>query len=305
MKKRIWIISLVCLVSLGGMAQSLYVGTYNIRNKNEGDSLRGDVWGKRCQVICDFINFEQPDAFGTQELLIGQLNDMLRGLPDYAAIGVGRDDGKEKGEHSAIFYNKKRFKLLRNGDFWLSETPEVPGLGWDAACNRICSWGEFKLRKSRLKVFYFNLHMDHRGVVARREASKLVVRKIREIAKGAPVILTGDFNVDQNNEIYQIFVQSGILQDSYISARQKLAENGSTNSFNPSYRTFSRIDHVFVSPKFKVNNYGVLTGGYWTENEESQTEFKEGAFPKEISFKKYTLRTASDHYPVFVKLNYK
>ncbi len=263
-------------------AQDLYVGTYNIRYKNNDDSIKGNVWTKRCQVLCDQLNFESPDVFGTQEVLVGQLRDMSDHLDNYSYIGVGRDDGREAGEYAAIFYKNDRMELLDNGNFWLNETPDVPKLGWDAACIRICTWGKFKdIRKN--KVFYFfNLHMDHVGVVARREAAKLVISRIKDIAKGAPVVLTGDFNVDQTDEIYGIFTHSGILEDSYDHARIRFAENGTFNGFKTGTKTSSRIDHVFVSPSFKVEAYGLRTDSYWTNEN----------------------RIPSDHYPIFVKLYY-
>ena len=128
------------------------------------------------------------------------------------------------------------FQLLDHGDFWLNETPDKPALGWDAACIRICTWGKFSVKtaqndanykqsdspKDNHKTFYyFNLHMDHVGVVARREAAKLVVKRIKEMTDGLPVILTGDFNVDQNDEIYTIFTQSGLLKDSFDAAVER------------------------------------------------------------------------------------
>jgi endonuclease/exonuclease/phosphatase family metal-dependent hydrolase len=285
-------------------AQSLFVGTYNIRNHNSGDDANGDVWAKRCQVICDQLNFEHPDIFGTQEVLVAQLHDLLHGLDGYGSIGVGRDDGKEAGEYSAIFYNKKRIRMLSHGDFWLSPTPAKPGLGWDAACIRICTYGKFRDVDAKRTFFYFNLHMDHVGVVARRESAKLVVKRIRAIAGRLPVILTGDFNVDQTDEIYQIFAKSGILKDSYTAARLRFAENGTFNSFDPNMKTDSRIDHVFVSPSFHVDRYGILTNSYWTENADSGKQLKGKDAPQQINFSKFTHRLPSDHYPVLVKLIY-
>lgn len=231
-------------------AQSLFVGSYNIRYHNSDDDRNGNVWKTRCKVICDQVNFESPDIFGAQEVLHAQLGDLLGALDGYDYIGVGRDNGKTEGEYAAIFYKKDRVKLLNKGNFWLNETPDKPKLGWDAACIRICSWGEFEQAETGFHFYYFNLHMDHVGVVARREAAKLVVKKIGEIAKGAPVVLTGDFNVDQNDEIYRIFTSSGILNDSYTHARLRFAENGTFNDYKPYMKTQSRIDHVFVSPEF-------------------------------------------------------
>lgn len=315
---------LVCTVILPVSAQQMLVGSYNIRYENGDDAARGDVWAKRCQVICDQVNFLSPAIFGAQEVLHGQLVDMLERLDGYDCIGVGRDDGKKAGEYAAIFYKKNLVKLLEQGNFWLSETPEKPGLGWDAACVRICTWGKFAMDDLNHDFYFFNLHMDHVGTVARREAAKLVVEKIREIAyKGKTVdlnaqtpdfqakttdcqpplvILTGDFNVDQNDEIYRIFTDSGILKDSYECARLRFAENGTFNSFKPDYFTESRIDHIFVTPTANVDAYGVFTSGYWTPDTISAQHLKSSDAPQEISFSRHKRRLASDHYPVFVRL---
>lgn len=287
-------------------AQSLFVGTYNIRNHNSDDDREGNVWTTRCKVICDQMNFEDPDIFGTQEVLVGQLHDLIGSLDGYAYIGVGRDDGKEDGEYSAIFYKKDRLELLRHDNFWLSETPDRPSLGWDAACIRICTWGEFRQKDTGFKFYYFNLHMDHVGTVARREAAKLAVKKIKEIAKGAPVVLTGDFNVDQNDEIYTIFTTSGVLKDSYVCASHRFSENGTFNDFKPLLKSNSRIDHVFVSPAFDVNRYGMLTNMYWTHDTTTDADSVKGKnAPQELDFTEHTLRTPSDHYPVLVKMKYR
>jgi endonuclease/exonuclease/phosphatase family metal-dependent hydrolase len=144
--------------------------------------------------------------------------------------------------------------------------------------------------------------MDHVGVVARREAAKLVVAKVREIAQGAPVFVTGDFNVDQNDEIYTIFTKSGLLKDSYEAARIRFAENGTFNAFKTNYFTTSRIDHVFVSPSTKVEAYGVLTNSYWTPDDDPDDNLKASDAPQQISFDTYIRHNPSDHYPVFVKV---
>ena len=317
--KKTLLLALFFMASFQLTAQQLMVGSYNIRYKNANDSLQGNVWTKRCQVICDQVNFMAPDIFGAQEVLHVQLQDMLNALDGYSYIGIGRDDGKQGGEYEAIFYKKDKLTLLDHGDFWLSETPDKPGLGWDAACIRICTWGRFSIndsqRESRRRglfgrgpkpkekeLYFFNLHMDHVGVVARREAAKLVVAKVQEIAQGAPVFITGDFNVDQYNEIYTIFTESGLLKDSYDAARIRFAENGTFNAFKTEYYTTSRIDHVFVSPETEVEAYGVLTNSYWTPDEIEET-LKSSDAPQEISFDNYVRRNPSDHYPVFVKVS--
>lgn len=302
MVKKIFMSITFLLFALTMVAQELFVGTYNVRNKNESDAKAGNGWERRCQSLCGIINFEQPDIFGTQEVLHTQLTDMLDQLDGYDYIGVGRDDGKQGGEYAAIFYKKANVKLLDHGDFWLSEDTSRPNLGWDAACIRICTWGQFLDQKTNLKFYFFNLHMDHVGIVARRESAKLVVRKIKKIAKGAPVVLTGDFNVDQHNEIYETFVSSGVLNDSYAVAKQRLADNGTFNSYNPDVVTDSRIDHVFVSPDFLVNHYAIMTNVYWTEKVVSEGSRKGNDAPKEIDLRPADRRLPSDHYPVFAKL---
>ena len=173
----VWDMFLVIFVS----AQEMLVGSYNIRYKNWNDSVQGNIWPKRCQVICDQINFMSPVIFGTQEVLYSQLLDMHKALDGYDYIGLGRDDGKHGGEHEAIFYKKDKLQLLDHGDFWLNETPDKPALGWDAACIRICTWGKFSVKTAQNDAsnklsdspnnnhktfYYFNLHMDHVGVVA-------------------------------------------------------------------------------------------------------------------------------------------
>lgn len=300
MRKILTILSFSVIV-LTLSAQQLFVGTYNIRNNHNNDAREGNGWPQRVSRICGQINFEQPDVFGTQEGHFDQLQDMLALLPGYDYIGVARDDGKKKGEHSAIFYRTDRLKLKSQGNFWLSETPEKPSLGWDAACKRICTWGEFKDRKSGKRIYYFNLHMDHVGVVARREAAKLVVQRIREIAGDKPAVLTGDFNVDQTNEIYGIFTGSGLLFDSFEITQQRFAENGTFNVFSPDLFTPSRIDHVFVTRHFAVEHYAVMTNCYWGAEAIDAEKIKSSTAPDEISFERHSRHLPSDHYPVWVK----
>ncbi len=276
---------------------TINAGTFNLRCENKGDSLNGNGWGRRCPVMASLIKFHDFEIFGTQEASKRGLEQMRSMLPGFDYIGVGRDDGKTKGEHAAIFYRTDLFELRDSGNFWLSETPEVPSVGWDAALPRICTWGRFKVKATGQEFCYFNLHMDHVGVQARMESAKLVVRKVRETSHGLPVILTGDFNVDQTNSIYSEIVGSEELQDSYETCELRYAWDGTPNNFNPSSFTSSRLDHVFVSPETRVIRYGVLTDTYRTMTEEA-AKYKDGNFPREVSFQAYEARTPSDHFPV-------
>ena len=259
-------------------AQRINVGTYNIRLYNDGDTKKGDGWAVRCPAVSSLVRFHDFDIWGAQEVVHNQLLDLLAALPEYGYTGVCRDDGKTKGEASPIFYKKSRFELLKDGHFWLSEQTDTPNKGWDAACIRICSWGEFKDKESGKAFWFFNLHMDHIGVVARAESAKLVLARIRSMTCGQPVILTGDFNVDQHNPGYKLIAESGLLRDAYEICAVRYAPNGTFNNFNPQCVTDSRIDHIFVTEDFKVERYGILTDTY---------------APKEGP-----PRLPSDHYPV-------
>ena len=234
--KRQFLLILSMIAVLAVNAQELTVGTYNIRNNNRGDYKIFDGWNQRKEAMCAEINFIYPDLFGCQEVTHQQIVDMLALLPDYAYLGVGREDGAQGGEYSPIYYKKDRFQLLDSGTFWLAEDPTKPVMGWDAVCKRVCSWGYFKDKKSKRKFYFFNTHMDHIGVIARREGAKLIMKKMKELMKtDEPVVLTGDFNVDQHNEIYTIFSESDLLKDCYASAKYRFAPNGSFNDFKTLY----------------------------------------------------------------------
>lgn len=289
MKNRFFKISLALILSvfpfIGSLtAQTINIGTYNIRNDNNDDVVNGNGWKQRLPNVCNLIKFHDFDIFGTQEGFRHQLEDIKNTLSGYDYIGVGRDDGETKGEHSAVFYKKNRFELLQSGNFWLAETPDKPVMGWDAVCVRICTWGEFKEKESG-KIFYlFNLHADHIGVEARKESSKLVVSKMKEIANDRPVILTGDFNVTQTDESYYTYINSGILKDTYDNAPFRYENNGTFNNFDIEKKTNERIDHIFYTGNLKINKYGILTDIYWDE--------------------KGKPRIPSDHYPVVVEARF-
>ena len=283
---------------------SFTTASYNLRYANAEDSAAGNGWGKRYPVMAKLIQYHSFDIFGTQEGYIRQLEDMKAALPGYEYIGVGRNDGKEAGEHSAIFYRTDKFDLIKKGDFWLSETPDTASIGWDAVLPRICSWGHFKCKDTGFEFLFINLHMDHIGKKARVESAFLVQEKMKELGANLPAILTGDFNVDQTHSSYKALVSNGVLKDSYESADFRYATNGTFNSFDPNNFTESRIDHVFVSPLFKVKKYGVLTDTYRSTKATGTEKANVKDCPEEISIESYEARTPSDHFPVKVELEY-
>lgn len=288
MRKSLCLLILAFVVSVSASAVEINVATYNLRQLNDNDTRHGDGWERRCPVIARMIRFHEFNIFGTQEGFKSQLEDLKSQLPGYDYIGVARDDGKEAGEHSAIFYDTDMFELLDHGDFWLSETPDNPGLGWDAACVRICSWGKFRHKESGKEFQFFNLHMDHVGVTARIESVKLVQRKMKEFGLHLPTFLTGDFNVDQTHHMYTVLSDSDFLSDSFTTADFVYALNGTFNDYKTDDYTDSRIDHIFVSDDIRVEKYGVLTDTYRTPSGDSG----------------YCSRTPSDHFPVKIKVSF-
>ena len=306
MKKSVMLL-MTCAVMLSyvSSAQTINVGTYNMRNdNNKGDSIAGNGWKQRFPVIASLIRFHDFDIFGTQECLYHQLTDIKNSAPGYDFIGIGRDDGKQAGEFSAIFYKTDKFKLLNKGDFWLSTITDRPNKGWDAVLPRICSWGEFKVIKTGFTFYFFNLHMDHIGVTARAESAKLVLAKIKEMTGNKPVILTGDFNVDQHSDPYKLFNNSGVLKDAYETTAIRYALNGTFNAFRTDGKTDSRIDHIFLTKQFKVERYGILTDTYRSKRPAGDSLAATGSFPREVRMSKYMAREPSDHFPVIATVEY-
>jgi endonuclease/exonuclease/phosphatase family metal-dependent hydrolase len=282
---KIRLLFLIALSFLSGLfvaAQDLRVASYNLRYINANDSINGNGWAVRSPIIAALIRFHDFDIFGTQEGYKNQLDDITDALPQYVYYGRGRDDGKDKGEHSAIFYKKDKFKLLDKGDFWLSQTPDKPSLGWDATCcNRICSWVYLQDKKTGKKFYFFNAHFDHQGVQAREESSKLILQKIKAIAGNAPALFTGDLNGSQSSDWYKAIANSGLLKDTYFQVKYPYANNASFNGFGATKPGNNEIiDHIFISNDFIAKKWGLLTDTY------------HGKYP-------------SDHFPVVAEISFK
>lgn len=272
-----FLLSLVvsCWMIIAAGAQTLNVGTYNLRYDNKGDSA--NPWVTRAPVVASLVQFHDFDVFGTQEGLKNQLDDLQSHLPAYEHYGIGRDDGQDKGEHSAVFYKKDKFARLAQGDFWLSDTPEKPGPGWDARLNRICSWVLLQDRSTKKKFYFFSVHYDHQGVKARVESSKLIQQKIRAIAGNTPAVFVGDLNGGYDSEWYKTLAGTDWLLDTHAQAKIVYANNGSFNSFGKQLASNEVIDHIFTTKGFTVQRWGILTDSY------------HGKFP-------------SDHFPILVTL---
>lgn len=277
MKKLIIFVSLLFLAMAYGKAEDkevLKIATFNLRMDTPSDGE--NAWFHRKDMVNDLIRFYGFDLFGTQEGFTHQLNDILR-LSDYRFIGVGRDDGKDAGEHCAIFYRSDRFKVLDQGDFWLSEHPEKPGRGWDGTCcNRICTWGKFEDLKNHKQFYFFNVHYEYEGDVARRESSNLMISRIKSIAGNQPVFLTGDFKAFPTEEPIRILNDSGFLNDSYkITKEAPFGPVCTYHGYDSTIKTEERLDYIWVTDSIQIDKYGVLTNTLYGH-------------------------TPSDHFPVMV-----
>ncbi len=251
----------------------LKVMSYNIRLSSAKDGTNS--WMYRCPATLEMLEDQQPDVFGVQEALGDQIRFLEEFTKDYDCVGVGRDDGRKKGEYMSIFWNKKTVKMLKWGTFWLSETPEKPSKGWDAACVRTATWALMRDKRTGKKFYFVNTHLDHVGVEARRNGLDLIVDRIAEINKeGLPMILAGDFNMKPSApELKE-------LDARMKSARKVALKTDSHNTYNGwgKAKADDVIDYIYISGFSSCPEYRTVT-------------------------KKYSDRTyVSDHYPIIARL---
>ena len=201
----------ILVVSCGKQSEAaLNVMTFNIRLDVASDSLNS--WEYRKDNAAQMVSYYAPDIVGMQEVLKNQLEDLKSSLPEYTQLGVGRADGKEKGEYCPLFYKTERFDLVDYGNFGMSETPDSIGVkGWDAACERITTWAILKDKASGKQIAAFNTHFDHMGQVARRESATLILEKMKQIAGKLPVVLTGDFNGELDSDPIRLLTEGGMV----------------------------------------------------------------------------------------------
>jgi endonuclease/exonuclease/phosphatase family metal-dependent hydrolase len=272
-----------CLFITANAQDYLNVLTFNIRYNNAGDSL--NAWPYRKDHAASQVLFHQAHIVGIQEALYGQMQDMQERLPGYKYIGVGRDDGKQKGEFSSIFIDTTRLQVINWQTFWLAEKTDVPGIkGWDAAITRIVTWAKVKDRKTKKSFFIFNTHFDHMGQVARKESAKLLIQKVKEIAGSAPVIVTGDFNAKPDDEPIMVIMDKSnplhLTDSKEISRMPHYGPTGTFNAFRSKETDDKPIDYIFIKNGVQVLQHATF----------SQT---------------WQGRFSSDHFPVFARLQVK
>jgi endonuclease/exonuclease/phosphatase family metal-dependent hydrolase len=257
------------------MAQSVKVMTYNIRLDFSGDGI--NQWSNRKTKVFDLIQKYDPDIFGLQEVTPNQMVDFAANLEEYKSIGVGRDDGKNKGEFSALFYKSEKFELLNQNTFWLLETPEVPGSkSWDAAITRIATWGRFRDKKSSKEFIVTNTHFDHIGKEARLHSAELI-KKSKPLSLALPQIVIGDFNCTRDEPPYSVMINpSGVQLFDAFDAEPE-SPPGTYCGFEVNGMVCKAIDYIFYSAHWKPKKYQVIK-----DNDDT-------FYP-------------SDHLPVLVKL---
>jgi endonuclease/exonuclease/phosphatase family metal-dependent hydrolase len=254
----------------------LEILSYNIRYDNPEDGK--NQWKFRKETLMDYFLQNTPDVVGMQEVLHNQLNDLTSTLEDYAYVGVGREDGKTKGEYSPVFYRKSALNLLESDTFWLSETPGQISVGWDAALERICTYARFEHRQTKKQLWVFNTHFDHVGVKARAEAANLILKKIKQLnPRGLPTVITGDFNLTPETLPIQIF--QAAFEDVLLELPKSDFTYGTFTGFDTENNAERRIDYIFQKG-FTVKKAAQL----WIKTPEG--------------------RWASDHHPVYLACSF-
>jgi len=259
---------------------SITVMSYNIRLNTPDDGV--NAWPNRKNKVLELIKAQQPAIFGLQEVLVDQLRDVENAFPSFTRVGVGRDDGREAGEFSPVFFDSRRFQPETSGTFWLSQTPSIPGSrGWDAACNRVVTWVKLTDTQTGKILFFFNTHFDHMGHKARRNSAFLLTKAVDSIASGYPVIITGDFNSTPDSE--PIFIMTArvkpwqLFTDSRSLCKGRTGPGYTYTGFEVGGIPGQLIDFVFLKSIRRVLSHTVI-------------EQNDGKY------------YPSDHLPVVVKL---
>lgn len=221
---------------------SVRILSFNIRYAGEGDtSVR-----TRAPLLMGALQAYRPDSFGIQEGTPKWMRLLDDGMEEYAYVGVGRDDGKKKGEYCALFYLKDKYEVTQSDTFWLSETPDQPSQDWDSACKRICTWAVLKNKETGASYAHLNTHLDHVSEEARQKGAALVLEKAQALAAEMPVVVTGDFNQDEDSEVYRMMTSDGLGDTKYM-ADATMSGGTFHNYDDSSIADQSPIDYIFVS----------------------------------------------------------
>ena len=260
MKKLFAFFISLLVLSAAYAQQPLHVMSFYIRLNTASDSL--NAWPHRKDFVASQILFHDAHIVGVQEALHNQMVDLAERLKGYKYVGVGRDDGKEKGEYSAIYYDTARLQVLKSETFWLSQTPTVPGSkSWDAAITRVVTWAQLRDKKTGKTFYTFNTHFDHMGKVARAESARLLKQKVKDIAGSSPVIITGDFNAVPTDEPIQVLLSAPdvFTNAKAVSATPHYGPTGTFTGFQQKETGNDPIDYIFIKNGVKVLKHATLS----------------------------------------------
>ncbi|MBD9470966.1 endonuclease/exonuclease/phosphatase family protein [Pseudoxanthomonas sp. PXM01] len=250
----------------------LRIMSFNIRLPVESDGV--DYWETRKPLAVRMLQEQQPDVIGMQELVKMQADYLAKALPQYAWFGRGRDaDGG--GEHMGVFYRKDRLKVVESGDFWLSDTPDVPGsITWQHLYPRMVTWALFEQRRDGKRFYLFNTHLPYRDQdeAARVKGATAIAARLATLPAGVPVVLIGDFNTAPDSEVHAVLART--LQDAWTTAPRVEGSDATFHGFTG--KADKRIDWIFVK----------------------------GAQPESIASvtTRWDQRYPSDHFPLVVAL---
>jgi endonuclease/exonuclease/phosphatase family metal-dependent hydrolase len=261
---------LLTLPAVGGESEeastAVRIMSFNVRYGTARDGE--NHWEKRKDLLIGTIQAFAPDLLGTQEALAFQRDSLAAALPDHAVLGVGREDGRDQGEMTAVYYRRGRFDLLASGHFWLSETPDQPGSkSWDSSLPRMATWVRLRDRRApaALPVLFINTHFDHQGAQARLESARLLRTRLETAASSNRVVVTGDFNAGEGSPPYLALFGAGpgadagaVLRDSWRLAHpQPVAAEGTFNGFQVTAASGARIDWIGVSRGWRVDSAAI------------------------------------------------
>jgi endonuclease/exonuclease/phosphatase family metal-dependent hydrolase len=259
------------------------VMSFNLRFGTADDGE--DSWVYRRDLVIDVIREQAPDVLAIQEALRFQLDELASALPEYAELGVGRDDGGTEGEYAAILFRSARFALAEQGTFWFSDSPEEPGsIGWGARLPRICTWARFLERGSSRAFYVYNVHWDHESQESRARSAELLMNQIGQRVSPDPVVVTGDFNAGEENPA-MLYLTGRVdrapalrLRDSFRVVQPATAEVGTFHGFE-GVTGGAKIDGILISNEWDVEGAEIIRTS------------RGGRYP-------------SDHFPVSAKLRY-
>ncbi len=251
--KTMYVLSLLAImVTSHLLGQSIKVMTYNIRYDNKGDTINN--WNDRRAGLVKMLKEQEPDFIGVQEAQHHQMTYIDSSLTNYKYLGVGRDDGRQKGEYSAIFYKAKLYDVLQYSTIWLSKTPNKPSVGWDAALERVCTYASFENKKTKKKLWVFNTHFDHIGVLAREKSAELILNHIKKVnVQNDPLVLMGDLNLTPQEKPI-VLIKKELREGFEVSKTPPSGPKGTFNGFDTKAPIDRRIDYIFVKG-FTVENY--------------------------------------------------